>query len=169
MRKLGRALLAILEKHPDVGIVFPVHPNPAVRSAIHGTLGQSPRVALLPPMSYFDFVAAMKASTLIITDSGGIQEEAPVLGKPVLVFRRVTERPEAVAANAARVVGIDSALLIEECDRLLMDASYLDERSQPSSPFGDGRAAMRIVDSLQAFLRTDSHSARRVCASPRVQ
>ncbi len=167
MRELADALLKILERHGDVGIVFPVHPNPEVRRAIHAALDQSPRVALLPPMSYFDFVAAMKASTLIITDSGGIQEEAPVLGKPVLVFRLLTERPEAVSANVAKIMGMDTSLLLEECDRLLTDASYYSERSLPSSPFGDGFAAMRIVDNLQEFLRTDLDHVQRVRTSSR--
>lgn len=152
LEALCRALLRLLASHADLGILFPVHPSPQVRNTVQELLGASPRVFLLPALAYVDFVSAMEASYLIVSDSGGVQEEAPVLGKPVEVFRQVTERPEAVEAKASRIVGVDEDSVVEGCERLLADPDYYRQRSRASSPFGDGKASRRIVDVLSAYL-----------------
>jgi UDP-N-acetylglucosamine 2-epimerase (non-hydrolysing) len=129
----------------DVQIVFPVHPNPKVRRAAHRALSGVPNALLLPPLEYRPFVALMRRATLILTDSGGIQEEAPSLGKPVLVLRKKTERPEAVRAGTVRLVGTDRGRIVTEATRLLRNEAAYRAMARRENPYGDGKAAARIV------------------------
>jgi UDP-N-acetylglucosamine 2-epimerase len=137
-----------LAERGDVEIVFPVHLNPRVTNTVHSRLGGSPRVHLLPPLDYLAFVALLRRAHLVITDSGGIQEEAPGLGKPVLVTRDTTERPEALQAGSAILVGKDPKALAEHAQRLLDDEQAYARMASVENPFGDGYAAGRIVQAL---------------------
>ena len=132
----------------DVQIVYPVHPNPNVREPVGERLGGHPAIHLLDPLDYLPFVYLMTRAYVILTDSGGIQEEAPALGKPVLVTRETTERPEGVAAGTARLVGTDRALIAAELARLLDDRDAYDAMSRAHNPYGDGRSSERIVGAL---------------------
>jgi UDP-N-acetylglucosamine 2-epimerase (non-hydrolysing) len=143
-----RALLEILDRYPDVEVTFPVHLSPRVRETVMPLLGQHPRVALIEPLDYEEFVFAMDKATLILTDSGGVQEEAPSLGKPVLVLRESTERPEAAAAGAAIMVGTDYERIVNAVSNLLDNQDAYNAMSQVINPFGDGHAAERILDAL---------------------
>lgn len=146
-RNLCEALRRLADRG-DVSIVYPVHLNPHVQKPVRETLGAHPRVHLLEPMDYLPFVALLDRAYLIITDSGGIQEEAPSLGKPVLVTRETTERPEAVAAGTVRLVGTDVEAIVAETARLLDEAEWYQKMSRAHNPYGDGKAANRIVDRL---------------------
>lgn len=137
-----------LALRPDVQVVYPVHPNPNVRKAVDEVFAGQPNITLIEPQDYVHFVFLMQSAYLILTDSGGIQEEAPSLGKPVLVMRDVTERPEAVDAGTIKLVGTDTARVIEECSRLLDDANYYQSFSNFRNPYGDGQACGRIVKTL---------------------
>jgi len=148
MRDICLALGDLAAAHPDVHIVFPVHLNPNVQEPAREILSGRERVHLLPPQEYLPFVFLMKRATIILTDSGGIQEEGPSLGKPVLVLRTVTERPEAVAARTALLVGPDRNKIVENASRLLTDESFYAGMSRARNPYGDGRAAVRTVDAL---------------------
>jgi UDP-N-acetylglucosamine 2-epimerase (non-hydrolysing) len=132
----------------DVHLIYPVHPNPNVRGPAHAVLGNHPHVTLLPPMDYLAFAHLMGQAYLILTDSGGIQEEAPGLGVPVLVMRQVTERPEAVAAGTAKLVGTETAVIAREAFRLLDEPAAHSAMARAVNPFGDGHAAERIVSIL---------------------
>ena len=142
--------LALLEiaQRGDVEIVFPVHLNPGVKRPVHRLLANIPGVFLIEPQDYLPFVYLMNRAALIITDSGGIQEEAPALGKPVLVTRETTERPEAVAAGTAKVVGTDRAVIVAEATKLLDDPASYAVMARAANPYGDGKAAQRIRDIL---------------------
>ena len=140
--------LAKLAERPDVTIVYPVHLNPNVREPVNRILGGLERVRLIEPVEYVPFVHLMDRAHLIVSDSGGIQEEAPSLGKPVLVMRDVTERPEAVAAGTVRLVGCDTNTIVAETERLLDDAATYTAMSRARNPFGDGHAAQRIVKEI---------------------
>lgn len=142
--------LAQLSERDDVQVIYPVHLNPNVRDVVMLSLHDKPNVYLIEPLDYLHFVYLMCQSYIIMTDSGGIQEEAPSLGKPVLVLRDVTERPEAVAAGTVKLVGTDSHKIIAEATRLLDDTAYYSEFSQRSNPYGDGEASRRIVESIVA-------------------
>jgi UDP-N-acetylglucosamine 2-epimerase (non-hydrolysing) len=142
------AVRRIATSHSDVHIVCPVHPNPVVSRTVHRILGDCANVTLLPPLEYQPFVQLMSASYLVLTDSGGLQEEAPTLGKPVLVLREETERPEGVAAGVARLVGTDRDRIEGEAHRLLTDEAAYAQMAHAVSPYGDGTAARRIVDAL---------------------
>ncbi len=144
------ALRRVAERFDDTRIVIPVHLNPAVRSVIHDVLGATPRVSLVEPLDYVQFVALMDASWLVVTDSGGVQEEAPALGKPVLVLRETTERPEAVEEGVAELVGTDPDAIIASISRLLTDPAAHARMARRISPFGDGHAAERIADLIAA-------------------
>jgi UDP-N-acetylglucosamine 2-epimerase (non-hydrolysing) len=122
--------------------------NPNVQGPVHAALGEVPNIMLLPPVDYLTLVHLMKASTLILTDSGGIQEEAPSLGKPVLVLRQTTERPEAVTAGAVRLVGTERAAIVAAVTHLLDDTQAYATMARVRNPYGDGNAAERIVDAL---------------------
>jgi UDP-N-acetylglucosamine 2-epimerase (non-hydrolysing) len=136
----------------DVQIVWPVHPNPNVRDVVNATLRGRDNVILTEPMPYVPFVDLLRRATVILTDSGGIQEEAPSLGTPVLVLRDKTERPEAVAAGTAKLVGSDRERIVQECNRLLDNPSEIARMAKIQNPYGDGRASERIARSISAFL-----------------
>lgn len=142
------AALEVLAQRSDVAIVFPIHRNPNVRE-VFSALGELANVHLIEPLDYLDFVYVMSRAALVLTDSGGIQEEAPSLGKPVLVMRAVTERPEAVAAGTVRLVGTAKQTIIDEVSRLLDDEGAYAAMSAVHNPYGDGRASERIIASLQ--------------------
>jgi UDP-N-acetylglucosamine 2-epimerase (non-hydrolysing) len=150
LRQICLALREIATAYPDVAIVYPVHPNPNVTGPVYSLLGQVPGVVLLPPLDYLPFVHLLKRSYLVLTDSGGIQEEAPGLGKPVLVLRNVTERPEALEAGTARLVGTEQASIVREVGLLLDDRGDYASMAHAANPYGDGHAAERIVDALLA-------------------
>ena len=140
-------------KFPDVHFVYPVHLNPNVRKPVMTMLGNNggrflANIHLIEPLSYLPFVALMNRSTLILTDSGGIQEEAPSLGKPVLVMRDTSERPEAISAGTAKLVGTSKQRIVREVSRLLTDPVAYKEMSQKHNPYGDGKAAKRIVKTI---------------------
>jgi UDP-N-acetylglucosamine 2-epimerase (non-hydrolysing) len=151
LRDMLHALKTIAAQHADVEIVYPAHPNPEVRRAIAEVIGDSAAVRIVDPIGYGPFVTLLDEAYLILTDSGGIQEEAPALGKPVLVMREETERPEAIAAGVARLVGSDAATIVRETARLLDDPAWYREMAKGSSPYGDGHAAPRIVDSMVRY------------------
>jgi UDP-N-acetylglucosamine 2-epimerase (non-hydrolysing) len=140
--------LATLARRDDIEIVYPVHLNPNVGGPIRRVLGTKSGVHLLDPLDYLPFVYLMDRAHLVITDSGGIQEEAPSLGKPVLVMREVTERPEAVEAGTVRLVGTDPKRIVAETERLLDDARAYGRMSRAHNPYGDGKASGRIVKEL---------------------
>jgi UDP-N-acetylglucosamine 2-epimerase (non-hydrolysing) len=150
--RICRALRMIVERNPDVAVVYPVHLNPNVRTPARAILGRVPRVYLIAPLEYLPFVRLMECAYLILTDSGGIQEEAPALGKPVLVMRDVTERPEAVAAGTARLVGTETEVIVSATERLLRSAAVYRKMARARNPFGDGRASSRIAAALRRFL-----------------
>ncbi len=133
----------------DVDIVYPVHPNPNVMEPVHRLLGGVANVHLVEPMEYLPFVHLMSTAHLIITDSGGVQEEAPSLGKPVLVMREITERPEAVAAGTVRMVGVEEERIFEEARRLLTDPEHYARMATAHNPYGDGRASSRIASVIE--------------------
>lgn len=149
-RDICRAVRRLSEMHPDVRFVYPVHLNPNVQQPVHDILGACPGIVLCPPMAYRDFVQLMDRSHIILSDSGGIQEEAPSLGKPVLVMRDVTERPEGVNAGTSRLVGTDMDTIVTEVDRLLMDQDHYERVARIRNPFGDGKASQRITAILKA-------------------
>lgn len=140
------ALKKIAQNHKDVQIIYPVHLNPNVQKPVYQLLSDQENIKLITPLSYPAFVWLMNKSYLIITDSGGVQEEAPSLGKPVLVMRDTTERPEAVEAGTVRLVGTDADIIISETERLLSDKESYDTMSELHNPYGDGKACERIVD-----------------------
>ena len=151
LRQITAAVRRIVEADPSVEVLVPVHPNPNVRETVMRDLGRLDRVRLVPPLDYEGFVAALMQSYFVLTDSGGVQEEAPALGKPVLVMRRVTERPEALEAGVARLVGTDPDLIVAEAQRLLSDPEWYRHMARGASPYGDGHAAGRIAAAIAAM------------------
>lgn len=147
LERVARGLVRLAERG-DVEIIYPVHLNPSVRRVAETVLGHNDAIHLIPPLDYLPFIHLMRRSHLIITDSGGVQEEAPSLGKPVLVTRDTTERPEAVEAGTVKLVGTDSTRLISETNRLLDDRAEYERMSVAHNPYGDGQAAGRIVEAL---------------------
>ena len=145
------AIQALTERFEDIAVVLPVHPNPRVKGPIESALSHTPRVILTGPVDYGPFVWLLDRAALILTDSGGIQEEATALGKPMLVMRDVTERPEAIASGNGLLVGAHRAAIVEHASRLLADPAALAAMSRPSDVFGDGRAAQRIVEALASW------------------
>lgn len=143
--------LAQLAQRDDVQIIYPVHLNPNVKELVVTSLGHLARIQLIAPQGYLPFVHLMRRADIILTDSGGVQEEAPSLGKPVLVMRNTTERPEAVVAGTVKLVGSDTALIVRETTILLDDATVFDAMAQAHNPYGDGLAAQRIRDAILAF------------------
>jgi UDP-N-acetylglucosamine 2-epimerase (hydrolysing) len=142
------ALRDIVNIHKDTVLVYPVHLNPNVQSVVHELLDNHERIILIPPVHYLEFIYLMDKSFLIITDSGGIQEEAPTFNKPVLVARETTERPEAIESGMAKLVGTSRDKIVTQADQLLCDASAYSRIAQGSNPYGDGRASIRIRDWL---------------------
>jgi len=147
-RNICLAILDVANRFRDVVFVYPVHLNPNVRGPVYSILGRHPRIRLAEPLDYAPFVWLMAKSTLILTDSGGVQEEGPSLGKPVLVMREKTERPEGLAAGNARLVGVRKHKIVEKMTELLSNASLRKAMSCAQNPYGDGHAAKRIVQAL---------------------
>ena len=145
MNAIAEAISAIASRD-DVAIIFPVHPNPHVRSTMEPILGDLPNVALIDPLDYPHFVRLLATSELVLTDSGGVQEEAPSLGKPVLVMRETTERPEGIEAGTARLVGTDKTRIVSEIFKLLDDKDAYNAMARAHNPFGDGTAANQIAE-----------------------
>lgn len=149
LAELCHGLRELVSAHPDLLVVYPVHMNPKVRRAVLPILGGHERIRLLDPLPYEAFVEAMARSTLIVTDSGGVQEEAPSLGKPVLVFRKLTERNEGVAAGGARVLGLGRESVVTEATRLLEDEEAYREMTRSRDVYGDGQASRRILEAIR--------------------
>lgn len=147
-----RAIKALTEKYPDVDFVYPMHLNPNVRKPIHEVFGENleglGNMFFIEPLEYLSFVYLMEKSNIVLTDSGGIQEEAPGLGKPVLVMRDTTERPEALEAGTVKLVGTDYDMIVNEVSALLDDAAHYDKMSKAVNPYGDGKACERITNAL---------------------
>lgn len=157
---LGRicdALRVLVDRHADLGVVVPVHPNPSVRGAVVARLSGHSRIALVDPFDYPGFVAMMKAAAVVLTDSGGVQEEAPALGRPVVVLREETERPESVESGAAVLVGTDPARIVAATEAIL---ARPDSSIRPISPYGDGQASERIARVLGAYLGVEPGPGR---------
>jgi|JI8StandDraft_1071087.scaffolds.fasta_scaffold79183_2 UDP-N-acetylglucosamine 2-epimerase (non-hydrolysing) len=152
MDEIALALRQIAEEFPDVQILYPIHRNPVVRQSIEPVFAGQERLVLVEPLDYVPFVSAMRRCHFILTDSGGVQEEAPALGKPVLVMRTNTERPEAVNAGAARLVGVNQNTIYEGARELMTSKSLYQSMSQAINPFGDGHAATKIVEVIEQFL-----------------
>ena len=150
MHNMFRAIRRVVDEFPDVKAIYPIHMNPVVRQAADEELGDCDRVRIIEPLDVLDFHNFLARSYLILTDSGGIQEEAPSLGKPVLVMRDTTERPEGIAAGTLKLVGTDEDTIYSEFKRLLTDRAVYDAMSHASNPYGDGHACERIADILCA-------------------
>lgn len=155
--RICRALRTIASRHPDVQIVYPVHLNPQVQEPVNRLLADIDNVHLIEPLDYLPFVYLMNRAHLILTDSGGIQEEAPSLGKPVLVMRDTTERPEAVEAGTVKLVGTDVDAITGALDTLLGDAEAYRQMSRAHNPYGDGQACLRILNHLAAVAQPQEH------------
>lgn len=149
LREALTAIRAFVDANPDTAVFFPVHPNPAAKSIAHQILSNHERIVLAEPISYSQIIGAMQRSWLVVTDSGGLQEEAPALGKPVLVLRDVTERPEAVVAGAVRMVGTTRGRVYQALTDLHGDNAAYKRMARPIFPYGDGHASQRIVNALQ--------------------
>ncbi len=152
-KEICRAIVHLVEKNPDVEVLYPVHPNPNVKIMAHQLLGGNPRIHLCEPLDYAPFVAAMKRAFFILSDSGGVQEEAPALAKPVLVLRSETERPEAVEEGVVKLVGTNFNAIVDEAQRLLDDPTYYAQFARGVSPYGDGLASERITQILKQALK----------------
>jgi len=152
MQNLCAALLQIAAAHSNVQIVYPVHPNPHVKEPVCAALGSTPNIRLIDPLDYPEFVAALRRCTFVITDSGGVQEEAPAFGKPVLVTRSVTERPEAVDAGCALLVGTHTETIVARATELLTRGDLYRKMSRATNPFGDGTASAQILAVLEREL-----------------
>ena len=148
MRNVYKALRKVLETHVDVEAIFPVHKNPKVREIVHEELGGLDRVHLIEPMDYEPFANLMGKVDIVLTDSGGIQEEAPALGKPVLVLRDTTERPEAVDAGTVKLIGTEYEDVLRETNLLLDDAEHYKKMAEATNPYGDGKACERIIRAI---------------------
>jgi UDP-N-acetylglucosamine 2-epimerase (non-hydrolysing) len=149
MKHMFRAIKRIIDEHPDVKAIYPIHMNPVVRETANDILGGCDRIRIIEPLDVLDFHNFLANSHLILTDSGGIQEEAPSLGKPVLVMRDTTERPEGIKAGTLKLVGTDEETIYAEFKKLLEDQTEYDKMSQASNPYGDGFACKRIADILE--------------------
>lgn len=151
LREICLAVRELVERHDDIHVLYPVHPNPNVTGVVNELLGGCSAITLCAPLDYLPFVAAMRRAYLILSDSGGVQEEAPALGKPVLVMRRETERPEAVREGVVKLVGTDREVIVREASLLLTDRDAYGRMACGISPYGDGKASQRII----AILRED--------------
>ena len=157
MARAARAMARLAHMFPEVQFLLPAHLNPAVREILLPHLQHLENVLITQPLDYSDFVGAMQACDIVLTDSGGVQEEAPSLGKPVLVMRETTERPEAVVAGTVKLVGTDEDRIVNEVSRLLTDRSAYDAMAKAVNPYGDGLASDRCAQSIEHFF---GHSAR---------
>ena len=151
-QRICQALKQIAQASPDIDLVYPVHLNPNVQGPVNSMLSSQPNIHLIPPLGYMDFVRLMDSCLFILTDSGGIQEEAPSLGKPTLVMRDKTERPEGLAAGVVKLVGTDTARIFAEAQTLLSDSEAYASMAKGSNPYGDGKASDRIADALRRRL-----------------
>lgn len=152
MCHMFKAIRRVMDEHPDVKAIYPIHMNPAVRETANEYLGNDDRIHIIEPLDVLDFHNFLSRSYLILTDSGGIQEEAPSLGKPVLVMRDTTERPEGIAAGTLKLVGTEEETIYKEFSRLLSDKDEYEAMSKASNPYGDGHACERIADILEEKL-----------------
>ena len=159
MASIGRALQSIAKANPDVCLVLPAHLNPRVRDAILPQIANVPNTIITDPLPYDEFTKLMSLASVVLTDSGGIQEEAPALGKPVLVMRNNTERPEAVESGTVRLVGTSVQTIIAETNRLLTDPDAYRDMAQATNPYGDGNASFRIVQAIANYLLGDDRPA----------
>lgn len=155
--RIASACRDVLDQEPDALLVAAMHKNPDVRRTLTGVLGGHPRAVLIEPPEYAEFVKLMERSTIILSDSGGVQEEAPAFGRPVLVLRETTERPEGVAAGVARLVGTDRARIVDEALTLLRDRDAYARMARAASPYGDGHAAERIAEHVARALALAPH------------
>ena len=151
MRHIFRAIKRIVDEFDDVKVIYPIHMNPKVREVANEVFDGDDKVKLIEPLEVFDFHNFQNKSYIILTDSGGIQEEAPSLGKPVLVLRDTTERPEGISAGTLKLVGTDEDIIYEETKRLLTDSKEYERMSKASNPYGDGNASERIVDAIVEY------------------
>ncbi|WP_418755622.1 non-hydrolyzing UDP-N-acetylglucosamine 2-epimerase, partial [Eubacterium ventriosum] len=152
MKNMFRAIRRVMEEHPDVKAIYPIHMNPIIRKTADEILGDNERIHIIEPLEVLDFHNFQSRSYLILTDSGGIQEEAPSLGKPVLVMRDNTERPEGITAGTLKLVGTKEETIYKEFNKLLTDKKAYDFMSHASNPYGDGFACKRIADILEKTL-----------------
>lgn len=165
MSQVARAVRELADRQQDLQFLFPVHPNPAVRDAVYPVLSGHPRITLCEPLGYEEFLAALKRAWLVLSDSGGVQEESTALGKPVLVLRKETERPEGVKAGTLKLVGTDHARIVHEVARLSCSRAAYAKMTKGSKVFGDGRAAERIVSVLEEKLQPSVARRKSVKAS----
>ena len=154
LQDILQGFITILERFPDTALLLPLHRNPTVREPIQAALGDRPRVFLTEPLDYQELVGAISRCHLLLTDSGGLQEEAPSLGKPVLVLRETTERPEAVAGGTAKLVGTNPQEIVAATAELLEDSALYSKMATAINPFGDGRASIRIAQIVRDYLQT---------------
>jgi len=161
-----RALQTLADRFPEHRFVYPVHLNPSVRGPVLEQLSQLPNVILMQPQPYRPFVALMRHARLVLTDSGGVQEEAPGLGKPVLVMRDTTERPEGLDAGTVRLVGADEDKIVAGVSLLLTDSAAYESMAEAHNPYGDGRAAGRIAQAVHDYLEARGPAERTAEASP---
>ncbi|WP_414619093.1 non-hydrolyzing UDP-N-acetylglucosamine 2-epimerase [Calothrix sp. CCY 0018] len=155
LESIAQSFLQILDKFQDTALLLPLHRNPTVREPLQAMLGNHPRIFLTEPLDYGQLVGAIMRSHLLLTDSGGLQEEAPSLGKPVLVLRETTERPEAVSAGTAKLVGTDTQTIVASAAQLLSNPAAYDTMANAINPFGDGRASERILQIVRGFFAED--------------
>lgn len=152
LENICRALLELVESFPDIRVIYPVHLNPNVSGTVQTLLGHRDRIHLIPPVDYFQFLSLLRRCHLVLTDSGGVQEEAPIFHKPVLVLRKVTERPEASLLGMAKIVGTSREVIVAEASRLLSSKFAYQTMAAGECPYGDGRAAARIATALSRWL-----------------
>ncbi|MFC5557553.1 non-hydrolyzing UDP-N-acetylglucosamine 2-epimerase [Ureibacillus thermophilus] len=162
MRHMFRAIKRLLQEHDDVQVIYPVHLNPAVREVANEILGNDPRIHLIEPLEVFDFHNFAARSYMILTDSGGVQEEAPSLGKPVLVLRDTTERPEGIAAGTLKLAGTNEENIYRLAKELLEDEEAYNQMAKASNPYGDGFASRRIVDALLTYFYEKKRSSKSI-------
>ena len=151
-QEVFKAISELISQHNDIRIVFPVHPNPRVRKEVHKSLGNHKRIHLINPLTYLDFINTMKHSFLILSDSGGIQEEAPTLKKPVLILRESTERPEGITTGALKLVGTNKTKILEEVNSLLTNKEAYKKMTCQPNPYGDGKASIKIINFSERLL-----------------
>lgn len=159
--RICQAVSRLVEQQPGIQVVWPVHPNPNVSEMVHGYLGQRDRIHLVKPVGYCSFIGVIALSTLVLTDSGGVQEEAPALGKPVLVLRDTTQRSEGISAGTVKLVGTCEAGIVKEALRILTSDALYRRMSQAICPYGDGQAAERTVAAILSHYGLDSTSPNR--------